>query len=127
MNNSCTSHIAKDLQLFSNIDKSRQTRVILGHEETIFAKEKGTVEMRSQQELKHISNVFSVSRFCKICLAFHKFYTIVLCNFKSPVCTIFDLMGGEIVKDDKLENSFYLNGDSINHHVLSTRTIYSYT
>lgn len=44
-------------------------------------------------------------------------------DFKDFVCIIFDPISIEIAKVDMSKNSFYLKGDFLNHHALSTKDI----
>lgn len=62
IDNGCTSHMMKDMHLFSDIDKSTRTRVILGHEETIFVEGKAIVVMHIKRRPMHISNILYVPR-----------------------------------------------------------------
>lgn len=62
INSGCIMHITKDPQLFSNIDRSIQSKVTLGHGKTIFTKGKGIVEMHTKKGPKYISNILYVPR-----------------------------------------------------------------
>lgn len=76
---------------------------------------------------KHISNILYVSRLSQNLLStpqiLHNNFSI---DFKDSVRTIFDPIDAEIPKVDMLKNSFYLKGDSLNHHVFFVKAIGSW-
>ncbi|XP_022150313.1 uncharacterized protein LOC111018511 [Momordica charantia] len=100
----CTTHMAKDINPFSQIEKSIQSKVVLVHGETILAEGKGTVVMHTKQGEKILSNVLYVPRLSKnllnIAQLLHNNFFVVS---KDQDSAIYDPHGVEI----KLPKKFW--------------------
>ncbi|XP_052198801.1 uncharacterized protein LOC127805949 [Diospyros lotus] len=112
----CTTHMAKNISLFSQIDNSIRTKVVLGHGETILAEGKGNVIMHTKQGEKKISNVLFVLRLSQNLLSIaqlmHSKFSVI---FKDGICTIYDPQGVEIARVNMVDNAFFLNGEKLSN------------
>ena len=108
INSGCTTHMAKDISLFSHIDKSTKTKVVLGHGETVLAEGKGTVTIHTKQGKKEIANVLFVLRLSQNLLSIaqllHNKYFV---TFKNYACIIYEPQGVEIAKVNMVDNAFF--------------------
>ncbi|KAK2434095.1 hypothetical protein QL285_019281 [Trifolium repens] len=103
----CTHHMARDEELFKELDKTIASKVTIGNGESVDVKGKGVVVIETNSGTKYISDVLFVPELKQNMLSvgqmLEKHYTL---HFKDMKCTIFDPVGCELMSIKMRNRSF---------------------
>ncbi|TXG68564.1 hypothetical protein EZV62_003499 [Acer yangbiense] len=117
-----TSHMARDLSLFTSLNRTDRTKVKLGNGQIVQAAGKGIVSIHTNKGPKLIHDVLLIpdldQNLLSVAQLLKKGYSL---SFEKNCCIILDSNGIEIVKVEMCNNSFPLSLDQVSHSALVSK------
>ncbi|TXG46269.1 hypothetical protein EZV62_028232 [Acer yangbiense] len=122
IDNGCTSHMARDLSLFTSLNRTDRTKVKLGNGQIVQAAGKGIISIHTNKGPKLIHDVLLIpdldQNLLSVAQLLKKGYSL---SFEKNCCIILDSNGIEIVKVEMCNNSFPLSLDQVSHSALVSK------
>ncbi|TXG65924.1 hypothetical protein EZV62_007199 [Acer yangbiense] len=110
----CTSHMARDVGMFTTLDRNATTTVKLGNGDMVKAAGKGKVLIQTKSGPKIIDNVLYIPDLAQNLLSVAQLlkrgYSLI---FEGNLCIILDSKKSEIVRVRMHENSFHIDFNEV--------------